>query len=195
MHNQKLPNIQTVLLPTVYMDGSAIEGGIGVVAVLFQGSIKQRVAWKYMGTMDEHMVFEAKLLGAAMMRMLWQEGAGKHMIATDHQAAILTTREEQAISGQNLVNTLHMQVETLGIGVWQQSHSEMGARSKAMSMQMQRPKKLQKGNLPVNKTPLSHAEGNYQQANWQSCRGTAQPSKHKPRNCSRPPQEPPTHME
>ena len=79
----------------VYMDGSAIEGGIGVVAVLFQGGIKQRVAWKYIGTMVEHIVFEAKLLGAAIgMKMLWQEGAGKHMIATDHQAAILTTREE-----------------------------------------------------------------------------------------------------
>ncbi|KAF8466827.1 hypothetical protein JB92DRAFT_3150104 [Gautieria morchelliformis] len=99
---------------TVYSDGSMIDGGVGAAAVLYRGGVVRRVARKYMGTADEHTVFEAELLGAALgAKMLREEGRGAHTLSLDNQVALQTTREERAISGQYLVNALHEQVEEM----------------------------------------------------------------------------------
>ena len=44
-----------------------------------------------MGMEDEHMVFEAELLGVAMdAKLIKTERVGKHMIGLDNQAALQT---------------------------------------------------------------------------------------------------------
>jgi ribonuclease HI len=94
-----------------------------------------------MGSIDEHTVFEAELLGAAMgAQMLRWEQHGHHVIAMDNQAAIQTTREEHAVSGQYLINALHEQMDAIGAGSrgrskatirWVPGHKGIGGNERA----------------------------------------------------------------
>jgi hypothetical protein len=68
----------------------------------------------YLGTDNEHTVFEAELAGAALgAKMLREESGTSYVIALDNQAAIQTTRREKSIPRQYLVNAT---------GRWTQSH-------------------------------------------------------------------------
>ena len=50
----------------------------------------------YLGTKDEHTVFEAELMGAIMaVKLLKREKGQKFMIGLDNQAAIQTTTQEK----------------------------------------------------------------------------------------------------
>ena len=65
----------------------------------------------YMGTEDEHTVFEAELAAAAIgAKLLNVELGTRFTIVLNNQAAIQMTRKEKMISGQYLVNALHQQV-------------------------------------------------------------------------------------
>lgn len=98
----------------IYMDGSAIEEGVGASAILYMNGSKRKVARKYLGPSYEHTVFKAELMGAIMgIKMLMHENAHSYTISTDNQAAITTTHEEKGISGQYLVQALHRQAEVL----------------------------------------------------------------------------------
>ena len=60
----------------VYSDGSCVEGGIGVVAVLYRNGEEKEVVRAYLGTEDEHTVFEAELVGAIMAEKLLKREKG-----------------------------------------------------------------------------------------------------------------------
>ena len=108
---------------SIYSDGSMIDGGVEGVVVMYQGGMASRVARKYMGMADKHTVFEAELLGAALgAKMIREKDHRVNMLGLDNQATIQTIREERAISGQYLVNTVHEQIEAMR---W-----EMGGRAR-----------------------------------------------------------------
>jgi hypothetical protein len=54
----------------VYLEGSAIDGGVGAAAVLYKNRKVAKVVKKHLGSTDEHMVFEAELVGASMGAMM-----------------------------------------------------------------------------------------------------------------------------
>jgi ribonuclease HI len=96
----------------VFTDRSCIEGGVGAAAVLYRGGVEAQAVRLYMGTEDDHTVFEAELVGAAMgAKLLNVERGRRYVIAADSQATIQTTRRERAIPAQYIVNALHRQIQ------------------------------------------------------------------------------------
>ena len=89
----------------VFTDGSCRDGHVGAAAVLYRGGTEKQVVKLYMGTEDEHNVFEAEQAAAAIGAKLLNVRRGtRFTIVLDNQAAIKTTRREKndirAISGQ-----------------------------------------------------------------------------------------------
>jgi ribonuclease HI len=96
----------------VFSDGSCIDGGVGAAAVLYRGGEEVQAVRLYLGTEEEHTVFEAELVGMAMgAKLLNMERSAKYTIGTDSQAAMLTTRREKQVSAQYLVDAVHRQIE------------------------------------------------------------------------------------
>ena len=96
----------------VFTDGSCRDGHVGAAAVLYRGGTEKQVVKLYMGTTDEHTIFEAELAVAAIGAKLLNVELGiRFTIALNNQAFIQTTRREKMISGQYLVNALHQEVE------------------------------------------------------------------------------------
>jgi hypothetical protein len=92
-------------------EGSCIEGGVGAAAILYRNGVEEK-AEPYLGTGQEHTVFEADLAEAAMgEKLLSMEREAKYTLVMDNQGDIQTTRKEKAISGQYLINALHRQIE------------------------------------------------------------------------------------
>lgn len=107
----------------VFTDGSAIEKGVGASAVLYINGTEKKVARKYLGTTNEHTVFEAELMGVIMgIKMLMHKNAHRYRISIDNQAAISTSQVEKGISRQYLVQALHKQAEELRVA---QSKSQL----------------------------------------------------------------------
>ena len=76
--------------------------------------MEKQVVRLYLGTQEEHTVFEAELAGAPMGAKLMQLKRGvAFMIGLDSQVAIQTMRRETMILGQYLINALHRQMEGL----------------------------------------------------------------------------------
>ena len=91
-----------------FTDRSCRDGHVGAATVLYRGEAEKQVVNLYMGTEDEHTIFEAELAAAGIgAKLLNVERGTRFTIALDSQAAIQTTRKEKYISGQYLVNTLH----------------------------------------------------------------------------------------
>jgi hypothetical protein len=74
----------------VYSDGSAIDGGVGAAALLYKNRKVEKVAKKHLGSIDEHTVFEAELVGAVMEAMMlrWESRQTGATIGVDNQATI-----------------------------------------------------------------------------------------------------------
>ena len=100
---------------TVFLDGSGYEGAIGVVAVLYRGSIEKKTTKIFMGSEDRHMVFKAELLGLSLAaelikdkRQIWTLTLG-----VDSQAVLRAIRNRRAIPGQYLVESFHEQIDAV----------------------------------------------------------------------------------
>ena len=50
----------------VYCDGSSIEGGVGATATLYKNNQLLKTRRAYLGSADEHTVFEAELVGVLL---------------------------------------------------------------------------------------------------------------------------------
>ena len=71
------------------MDGSCVDGHIRVAVVLHRGGTEKQVVKLYMGTEDEHTIFEAKLAVAAIgAKLLNAERGTRFTIVLDNQATI-----------------------------------------------------------------------------------------------------------
>ena len=81
---------------------------VGATAVLYKNGEEKSCFRQYMGTEDEHTVFEAELAGVAIGTKLLNQVTGmKYMFSLDNQAVIQTTRKGKAIPGQYIMNVLH----------------------------------------------------------------------------------------
>ena len=54
----------------VYCDGSLLEGGVGAAAILYKNDRILKVRRAYLGKDNEHMVYEAELVGILLVLSL-----------------------------------------------------------------------------------------------------------------------------
>jgi ribonuclease HI len=93
----------------VYSDGSAVDGGVGGAAVLMKDGVMVREKRFYLGKVEEHMVYEAEVVGMILAVHLLKEAGGEGTMAlgVDNQAAIRATGSFQSQPGHHLIDTLH----------------------------------------------------------------------------------------
>ena len=93
----------------VYSDGSAIDGGIGVAAILYCDSRRISTLQKYLGKVNKHTVYEAEVVGIGLGLELIrrEEGSSQASIAVDSKAAIQATQSTRAGSGTYLMDRVH----------------------------------------------------------------------------------------
>ena len=51
----------------IYCDGSSLKGGVGAAAVLYKNNEVIQVSRYYLGTLEEHTVYEAELIGIILV--------------------------------------------------------------------------------------------------------------------------------
>src|SRR5882724_7892832 len=96
-----------------FSDGSAIDGSIGTATVLYRDSeLKSKLRKQLVGE-DQHMVFEAELVGLSLATKLVRVEGNIHsaIISSDSQVVIWETRSMRGVSGQHLVDRVHEQLE------------------------------------------------------------------------------------
>ena len=88
----------------IYADGSSIDGGVGVAAVLFVNDTAWQSLQHYLGSEKHHTVYEAELVGLILAAALLQqlEFLEDLSIAIDNQAAIKATTNHCSAHGQQL---------------------------------------------------------------------------------------------
>jgi ribonuclease HI len=94
----------------VYSDGSGCEGGIGAAAVLYKGFRRAKVLRYYLGTMDEHTVYEGECIGIMLGLELIQRETGWVMEVTmvvDNQAAITLTGAGNPTPSSYIIDKIH----------------------------------------------------------------------------------------
>ncbi|KAI0083096.1 hypothetical protein BDY19DRAFT_998865 [Irpex rosettiformis] len=98
----------------IYSDGSDIEGSVGAAAVMY---IKQKrkerktVLRYYLGTSEQHTVYEAELVGLLLalhlLKQVCTRIAGTAVIALDNKAAILAARLPKSGPAHYLLDEFH----------------------------------------------------------------------------------------
>lgn len=100
----------------IYADGSGCDGGIGAAAVLIRGDRLPKHIQYYLGTTEEHTVYEAEAVGitlAAELIKAERAGASSAAIAIDNQAVIYAVRNRRSHPGQYIFERFQKQVEEL----------------------------------------------------------------------------------
>ncbi len=90
----------------LYSDGSAHNGGVGAAAVLMRAGASPRILRMYLGTADEHTVYEAELVGMGLAMELLRTERGRFTTATlgvDNQAALQSTAITRPRPGHHIV--------------------------------------------------------------------------------------------
>jgi len=93
----------------VYSDGSAVEEGVGAAAVLMRGEEEVMERRFYLGTREEHTVYEGEIVGMILaVHLLREAGAGGTMaLGVDNQAAIKATGAFNSQPGHYLMDLFH----------------------------------------------------------------------------------------
>ena len=94
----------------VYSDGSGYEGGVGAAAVLYRGFRLMKTLWCYLGTLDEHTVYEGKCVAMMLGLELIRREMGWVLEVTmgvDNQAAIMGTGMGKPAPGSYIVDKIH----------------------------------------------------------------------------------------
>ncbi|KAJ3486122.1 hypothetical protein NLI96_g4454 [Meripilus lineatus] len=104
--------VQTI----IYTDGSAQDGGVGAAAYMRRGRRgRERRMRAYMGTVEQHTVYEAELTGIILA--LWMARGeiieGKLTICLDNQAAIRALRNTKPHPSHYLVDRIHEAIKQL----------------------------------------------------------------------------------
>ena len=101
----------------IYSDGSGFEGGIGASALLYINDKLVRSLRCYLGTPNEHTIYEAKgvglLMGLHLLNGLSRQLTLPTVLGSDSQAAIRALGNQRAHSGQYLLNAIHVAAERL----------------------------------------------------------------------------------
>ncbi|KAJ6572191.1 hypothetical protein B0H19DRAFT_1348220, partial [Mycena capillaripes] len=93
----------------VYTDGSGFEGGVGAAAIAWNGDREGACRTKHLGTMGEHTVFEAEVVGAILALDI-VKGTPRLTsvdIFTDCQPAITAITNPRPQPGQHLLALFH----------------------------------------------------------------------------------------
>ena len=134
----------------IFSDGSGHDNGIGAAAILYRKdrATPLKSLQAYLGTPNERNTYEAEVTGAILA--LWiisntPETVGKKVtLYTDNQSVIAAILSIKATSGQHLINSLRLAINTTGCNLtirWISSHSKV------------------KGNEAVDKIAKKAAEG------------------------------------
>ena len=111
-------NLTNATVPVrIYSDGSGFEGGIGASALLYINDKLTRSLRCYLGTPNEHTVYEAEgvglLMGLHLLNGLSRQLTLPTVLGSDSQAAIRALGNQRAHSGQYLLNAIHVAAEQL----------------------------------------------------------------------------------
>ena len=113
-----LTNLSNSTVPIcIYSDGSGFEGGIGAAALLHIIDCLARSLRVYLGTIQEHTVYEAEGVGLIMGLHLLN-GQSHWLIhpkvmGTDSQAVIKVLKNQHLHSGHYLLDTIHCSTKCL----------------------------------------------------------------------------------
>jgi hypothetical protein len=92
----------------LYTDGSAIDGGVGTAAILYQNSQRVDTLRYHLGPATEHTVYEAEivgmLLGASLLNARTPHTASS--VGVDNQAVIRATQSRVPNPGGYLLDAL-----------------------------------------------------------------------------------------
>ena len=113
-----LANLTNSTVPVrVYSDGSGYKGGIGALALLYINERLARSIQVYLGTAQEHTVYEAEgvglLMGLHLLNGLSRQLTHPTVMGTDSQAAIKALKNQSSHLGQYLLNAIHSTTEGL----------------------------------------------------------------------------------
>ena len=100
----------------VYSDGSAHDGKVGAAAILRREGKPDRSLQLYLGTTEQHTVYEAELVGMLMGLHLIKterQSTVKCVLNVDNQAALVAIRMEMTKSGQHLAANILQLVKQL----------------------------------------------------------------------------------
>ncbi|KAG1851431.1 hypothetical protein DFJ58DRAFT_728872 [Suillus subalutaceus] len=89
----------------VYLDGSAIEGGVGAAAVLMQGEEVRDKLRFHLGKDSEHTVYEGEIIGMILAVELLRRAGGEGTMAlgVDNQAVIHATKSFNSQPGHYII--------------------------------------------------------------------------------------------
>ena len=101
----------------VYTDSSGFENGIGASVLLYINDRLARSLWFYLGTPQEHTVYEAEgvglLMGLYLLNGLSRQLTHPMVPGTDSQAIIRSLNNQLAHSGQYLLDAIHQAAKQL----------------------------------------------------------------------------------
>jgi ribonuclease HI len=103
--DSKRADANTIEKVKVYTDGSAHSGRVGTVAILKREGKPDCILKIHLGTTDQHMVYEAELVGMIMgLHLIKTEPRNKVKctLSVDNQAALVAIKSEMNKSGQHL---------------------------------------------------------------------------------------------
>lgn len=120
----------------LYSDGSAHDGGVGAAAVLLRAGARPRILHRYLGSDEEHTVYEAELVGMGLaMQLLKTEvrRVGTATLGVDNQAALRATEITRPRAGHYLVREMDRMVKAVRkarpniriVGHWTPGHSDL----------------------------------------------------------------------
>jgi ribonuclease HI len=101
----------------IYSDGSSFEGGIGAAALLFVKERLVKVLHVYLGSSQEHTVYEAEgvglVLGLHLLNGLSRQLTRTTILGTDNQAVIKALGNQSPHAGQYILEAIHKSAERL----------------------------------------------------------------------------------
>ena len=101
----------------IYSDGSGFEGRIGAAALLYIKERLVKVLRVYLGTSQEHTVYEAEgvglVLGMHLLIGLSRQLSRTTILGTDNQAIIKALGNQLPHAGQYILDAIHKPAEQL----------------------------------------------------------------------------------
>jgi hypothetical protein len=104
---------------SVYSDGSGFEGGVGASTVQYINNIETKVLHYHLGSLKEHTVYEAEILGLTLSFHLLCNH--KHqllnpvVLGTDSQATLKALDNQRPHTGHHLLDWVHNTAEALQV--------------------------------------------------------------------------------
>jgi hypothetical protein len=104
---------------SVYSDGSGFEDSVGASAVQYINNIETKVLRYHLGSLKEHTVYEAKILGLTLsfhlLRNLKRQLLNPVVLGMDSQATVKALNNQCPHIGHHLLDRVHNAAEALQV--------------------------------------------------------------------------------